>query len=77
MTQRTAKGLDSVIERHHILPSEILWIYVDEEDGEKDGVQLLRSSSSLRAPVCRSCRSPCFLVLYVFHLYGPNTQLSR
>ena len=52
MTQRTAEGLDSVIEGHHIPRSEILWIHVDDEDGAKDGVQLLRSSFSLRPPIC-------------------------
>ena len=51
MTQRTAEGLESVIERQHILHSEILLIYVDEEDGEKDGVRLPRSSPSLRPPI--------------------------
>ena len=51
MTQQTAEGLDTITERHPILRSEIVWIDVSEEDGEKDGVQLLRSSSSLRPPI--------------------------
>ena len=38
MTQRAAEGLGSVIERHQILRSEILWIDVDEGYDEMDGV---------------------------------------
>ena len=52
MTQRTDEGLGSAIERHHRLRIEISWIDVDEEDGERDDVQLLYFSLCLRSTIC-------------------------